>query len=189
MSLTDIATIIGSVLAVATLLAGTYKWAHAKGIKEGRAQVSYSRDLESLQRLYAPLVSLFFNVHISSCTLTEYPTLRQRVKHAISVFQERRFLKSKLKGSFHALFDKGVSEPSVGVDYGSRFPTAKIEELLRQQTHLAQPVLIDRYRSMAREEYERGGMSEDKLSACHLELVDHVFAEHERLANRIRTGQ
>jgi hypothetical protein len=189
MTLTDIATIIGSILTFVTLLAGTYKWAHAKGFKEGRGQVSYARDLDSLQHLYAPLVSLFLDVHISACTLTKYPTFSQRFKHAVSVFQERRFLKSKLKRAFLALFDKGVSEPSVGTDYGSRFPTGKIEELLKRQTHLAQPALIRLYRSMSREEYERGGMSEDELSACHLEFVDHVFAEHERLANRIRGGR
>ncbi|HOI50895.1 MAG TPA: hypothetical protein PLN02_00830 [Azonexus sp.] len=188
MNATDIATIAATVLAVVPLVAGTYKFAHAKGVKEGRRELNYARELEALQHLYAPLVSLFLDVHISSCTLTRYPTFRQRLKHAIAIFRERRYLKFKLKHAFQALFDKGTSEPSVGVDYGPGFPLSKIGGILKHQTHLAPGELISLYRTMSRDEYERIGASEDELFACHLEFLDHIFDEHRRLSERVRSN-
>lgn len=189
MNLTDIATILGTVVTSAGLLAGMYKWAHSKGEKEGREKLSYARELETLQHLYAPLLSLLLDLHISSCTVTRYPTFRQRFQHAFEVLQERRFFKSKLKSCFLALFDKGISEPSVGIDHGSGFPTSEVGNIIKRQTHLAPPKLVALYRIMSREEYESYGLSEDELSACHLEFVEHVFSEHERLSKRVRSGK
>ncbi|SRR6266571_5824356 len=189
MNPSDIATILGTGLTVAGLIAGTYKWAHTKGMKAGREKLSYARESEALEHLYAPLVSLFLDVHISSCTLTRYPTFHQRFEHALAILQERRFIKSKLKYSFLALFDKGISKPSVGIDYGPGFPTRKIGDIIKQQTHLAPLELINIYRAMSREEYECYELSEDELSACHLEFIEHVFSEHERLSKRVRSGQ
>jgi hypothetical protein len=187
MSITDTASIIATVFAVAGALAGTYKFAYAKGVKEARRDLNYTRELEMLQHLYAPLVSQFLDVHISSCTFTRYPTFRQRLRHALADYREKRFLKSRLKHAFRALFDKGVSEPTVGVEYGKGFPTMEIEMLLKRQAHLVPPDLISLYQRMTRDVYERGGLSEDELLPCHLDFVDHVFAEHKRLDRRVRS--
>jgi len=186
MDLMEIATIAGKVLALCGSIAAAYKWVYRKGVKEGRRDLTYSRDCQILENLYAPLVSLLLDVHMSSCTLTRYGTFRQRLKHAKEIFQERRYLKSKLKGSFRALFDRGVSEPSVGIDYGPSFPISQIWEVIKKQTHLAPPELITLYQRTSREKYERGGISDDLLSAYHLELAEHIFKQHERFTNRVR---
>lgn len=186
MDLMEIATIAGKVLALIGSIIAAYKWTYKKGVKEGRRNLTYSRDCQTLEHLYAPLVSLLLDVHMSTCTLTRYGTFSQRFKHAREIFQERRYLKSKVKGSFTALFDKGVSEPSVGIDYGPGFPITQIRDVLKKQAHLAPPELITLYQRTSREKYERGGMSDDLLSAYHLELAEHIFNQHERFTNRVR---
>ncbi|MBS1227200.1 MAG: hypothetical protein H6R17_477 [Proteobacteria bacterium] len=186
----EILTLAGKVFAligsVVGAIIGAYKWAYRKGLKEGRRDLTYSRDCQSLEHLYAPLLSLLLDIHISSCTLTKYGTFQQRFDHAVAIFKERRYVKSKMKGGFAALFDHGVSEPSVGIDYGPGFPISEIGEVIKKQAHLAPPELIVLYQRTSREEYERGGMADDELTAYHLELAEHIFNQHELLTNRVR---
>jgi hypothetical protein len=90
--------------------------------------------------------------------------------------------------SWQALYDKGVSEPLVGIEYGPSFPISQIGEIIKKQAHLAPPELIDLYHQTVKKEYECGGTPapDDQLSACHLELAEHIFKQHERFTNRVR---
>ena len=189
----EIATIAGKVLAlvggITAALYKLYKWAYEKGVKEGRRDLTYSRDCQILEHLYAPLISLLLDIHMSSCTLIRYRTFWQRLKHAKEIFQERRYLKSKMKGSFQAIFDRGVSKPSVGIEYGPSFPISQIGDIIKKQAHLAPPELINLYHQTVGEKYERGGTSDDLLSAYHLELTEHIFNQHERFTNQVQFAE
>lgn len=182
----EIATLAGTALALCGSVVAAYKWAYKKGEKEGRRDLTYSRDCMILDNLYAPLISLLIDVLMSSWTLISYRTFWQRLKHAQEVFQERRYHKSKVKRGFHALFDRGISEPSVGIEHGSSFPSSQIGQVIKEQAHLASPELISLYQRTLREEYERGGISDDLLSAYHLELAEYIFRQHEHFTNLVR---
>ena len=190
MELMEIATNAGKVLALGASIIAIgykfYKWAYGKGVKEGRRDLTYSRDCQILENVYAPLISLLLDVHMTSCTFIRYGAFRQRIKHAAEIFQERRNLKSKMKGSFAALFDRGISKPTVGIEHGPSFPISQIGEIIKKQAHLAPPELIGLYQQTVREEYEQGNESDDLLSEYHLQLAEHIFTQHEFFASRAR---
>lgn len=190
MNLIEIATLAGKFFALIGSVVGAaiaaYKWVYRKGLKEGRRDLTYSRDCQTLEQLYAPLLSLLLDIHISSCILTRYGTFGQRLEHAIGIFVERRYVKSRIKGAWVALFDRGVSDPTVGIDYGPGFPISRIGDIIKAKAHLAPPELIALYQRAFREEYERGGIADDELTTYHLELAKHIFNQHEFFTNRIR---
>jgi len=179
-ALPEIAKVAGASITALAVLVGVFRWTYNKGVKDGQRKVMYARDREALEKLYAPLVALLIGVHVSSATSVMYSTIDRRFKHAVEIFRERTYLKSKIKGFWHALFDRGVSEPSVGVEYGDSFPTSKIGETIKRSTHLASPILLALYKNAARDEIEG-----DAMSAAHLKLLDHIYNEHERLTNRL----
>jgi hypothetical protein len=178
-ALPDIAKVVAGIVALVGGLVAALSWAYKSGLRDTARKAQYERDRNALEKLYGPLVSLFVNVHLSASTSIRYPRIGQRVQHAIAVVTERRYIKGKISGFWYALFDKGVSEPAVEVEYGDSYPTAAIGKILKDQAHLAPPRLLQLYRIVAREDFER------EMSGAHLELIDYIHDEHERLSKRL----
>lgn len=107
--------------------------------------------------------------------------MRQRLKRAW------RYLKEKqIRESFKALFDKGYTELSAGVEYGY-LSFKKINQVIQNNAQWADPTLLGLAQRADKSRYEKHfqGISGDMITKEQYELILHIFQTYDRLHKKL----
>lgn len=170
----DVWSAIGALAA----LGGVYGLGFQRGSSNARKTLNNERERNRLSEVYAPLVGLFADCHISTSTARLAPHLWHRVHFA------KRFLGQKrIAEAFKALFDKRVLPETGGVEYGESFPLVKISTHLKGREKFADSELLDLVRSANRARHEEP-RHRDLLTTQELLLLKHIHREHVLLSRK-----
>jgi hypothetical protein len=143
-----------------------------------------ARNLESLEKIYRPLSSLFLKHHVTMACGEGFPELSQRIKRAWSEFGEYRRWKARFRNSFAALFDRKISR-SAEVEFGRSFPLALIHGVVEKNLSIADPKLLELLRKADRSTYHRD-QDASILTDEELALFDYVSDRHNQLVKQVR---
>lgn len=186
MAWNDIATTIGAIAAVPTIIAAIYagyRWSYKKGYETAKKDILESHYKQQYEEIYAPLRAAFLEIQVTSATSAAFPFLRQRIRRAFRLLNE-----GKLRKAIRAISDKGVSGPSAEIEFGPGFPLSKIQNLLTQKSSLANPEIMNLFQRADRAQYESqivGGRDYDnELLPEEYELFIHIVEKYRELSER-----
>jgi len=145
-------------------------------------QLSRARDHQRLLKLYRPLDSLFLTRHVTICTGTASPYLRDRLENAWTELRTHR-RRNRVKRAWRTLFDRRVSS-SAEIEYGGDFPLSKIVAMVRESAGDADTELLDLISRADRSRYEEFDCA--ILTDAEFALFDHIDKQHRRLSARVR---
>ena len=177
-SLADISTVLGTVLGALTVAGSAFEVGRRFGRRRARQEFAENRDLKRLNEIYAPIIGMFTECHITTSTGRGAPYLRQRLRNARDEFKDGRF-----KQSVRAVFDKQDLGTSGEVEYGNSFPLTRIIAHLRGREQYSDPELLYSVKRAARSHYEDDA-AERELTEAELKLLNFVYQEYARLSER-----
>ena len=106
-----------------------------------RAKLNNERELKRFEEIYAPMYSLFTNMHMEGASAIMAPRFKHRWANALDeIDSDNRYRMRAWKRAWHALFDRQISR-SVEVTHGS-FPIVQIEKLLKGREQYADAKLV-----------------------------------------------
>lgn len=156
-------------------IAGTIA-SSASSRRERRRELARMR----LTKLYRPMLTLFNEQHMTTCSSSLAPYVKDRVRNAWKALRRRRGGLQKMLIAWQALGDRQIST-SAEMEYGSTFPLSQIKTLVRASPDCADGKLLNLVRQADRSHYEDHPQYCEVTDAEYV-LAEHIFAEHERLS-------
>lgn len=178
MSGNDFWTALAAVLAALTIAYGAFSVGREFGRREMKRSLFVDRESARFREIYAPIVGMFAECHISTVQSRGAPYFRQRVRNAWDEAREGR-----TRNALRALFDKQDGGISGEVEYGCVFPLGRILKHLSGREQFADPQLITLVKRADRAQYE-DRPDENELTDADLNLLEHIHREYVSLAKR-----
>lgn len=145
-----------------------------------KRQLARARDLDRLEKLYRPLISLFLNRHLTTSTGIAAPRLSHRLANAWDELGAYRRRRTGVKRAWRALFDRQEST-SAEVEFGGDFPLSEIVSLVRENSIHASRELNLLVRRANRSRYEEPGLS--LLTDEEVHLFQHIDRKYRQLSS------
>ncbi len=142
------------------------------------------REQRALTRIYQPIYVLFLTRHVTGVSSVGARRLSDRLANAREALGSFRSRKAGVKAAFKAIFDK-KEHTSAEIEFGGDFPLARIIEIVRANSSVADLRLMKLVRWADRSIYEDehgGGLMTD----AELELLNYVNSRMANLSKRNR---
>lgn len=181
MKLTDSATIVSGIAAIAVIISslyGLYKWSFKRGINATARDQSLKSKNKSFDKIYAPLRMELTKTRFIVCTSREYPKQKDRFIHACEEFANRRFLKAKFKAFVKALSDKGES---MSVECDTNFPASRIKSIIDKNPQLADNKLINQVHQLEVMVSTPWDHDEDEIIRHQYHLANYIYKKYDAL--------
>lgn len=188
MKLTDAATIAGGIAAVLAILASVYafyKWSFKKGRLSSEANFSFQRKSDAYNKIYAPLRIELTNTRFVTYSSTGYPRFRQRLAHAFSEFNDKKYYKAKFKSFFKAISDKGES---ISIECDTSFPSNKIKSIIELNPQYADKDLIDRVHQLEVMAATPWDHDEDEIIESQYHLANYIYEKYDSLHEELHNN-
>jgi hypothetical protein len=184
-SANDIWTAVGSLAAILTMAAAVAAFSYALGFRSGRSLMMNERARRSLNKIYAPLVALFLEVHPTTSTIAGRWA---HVQIALSRRPRRRSFMSRVRSLLRAVGPPYGVEHKIHaeIEYGGNFPLGKITGLVTARAHHADLRLILLINRANRSQHERE--SNDLLTDEEWALYLYIDKQHRKLCKKLGLG-
>jgi hypothetical protein len=174
----DFWTALAAILAALTIVYAAFSAGRTFGRREMKRALANDRESARFREIYAPIVGMFAECHITTVQSRGSPYFRQRARNAWEEMRE-----GNARSALNALFDKQDSGVSGEVEYGNSFPLGRILKHLRDRERFADAKLILLVKHADRAQYE-DRPDDNQLTDSDLELLEHVYREYALLARR-----
>ena len=131
---------------------------------------------DQLILIYAPLMRLLQDIHITEYQSIGAPRLKDRFKNALKEFNSYKRWRAKIKWAWHALSDKQTSF-SRNMDQGS-FPLVSITALVNMMLTIAPTTLVDLVKNANKQRLKQ--QSQELITDEKLALYKHIDAQYKR---------